>query len=133
MRIKLTKLIILFSFGYMVQENVSLAIKDVFNSLFYMKNNLNENDFLQANAVYCYDFDRFEDCPEEWNDFLLDYFEATGAADISKSQIKKLFEDVTFFDFRKMVQTVVTSENISVFAETYHQKLLMDLYGKLDQ
>ena len=117
----------------MVQENVSLAIKDVFNSLFYMKNNLNENDFLQANAVYCYDFDRFEDCPEEWNDFLLDYFEATGAADISKSQIKKLFEDVTFFDFRKMVQTVVTSENISVFAETYHQKLLMDLYGKLDQ
>lgn len=113
------------------KQYVSLAIEDIFNALFYMRNSLNENDFLQANAVYCYDFNRFEDYPEEWNDFLFDYFEATGTAEISKSQIKKLFEDVTFSDFQKMVQSVIISENISIFAETYHQKLLMDLYWKL--
>ena len=115
------------------KQQVPRAMEDILSALLYMKNGFNENDFLQANAVYCFDFDRFEEDPEEWNDFLFDYFEATGTTDISKPQIKESFSRVTLVDIVQISQSVIRSENISVFAETYRQKCAEHFYGQLDR
>ena len=108
------------------------AISDVLYSLLYMKNSLTEEEFIQANAIYTSDFDRFEEDPEVWNDFLFDYFEATGKCDTLKSEIRDSFASVTYGDFRKMLCDVIQSKNISVFAETYQQKCLENFYQKLN-
>jgi hypothetical protein len=97
-----------------------------------LKNSLTEEEFIQANAIYSSDFDRFEEDPEVWNDFLFDYFEATGKCDIVKSEIRDSFASVTYDDFRKMLCDVIQSKNISVFAETYQQKCLENFYQKLN-
>ena len=123
----------ILTFSCIVKHNcVTLAFSNILDALKYMKNYFNKTDFLQAIAPYRLNFDRFEENPSVWNEFLFDYFEATGCFDVSKEQIKEGFAQLTAKDILHTAQFVIHPTNIAIFAETYQEKCIKDFYSQLN-
>ncbi|MGI5874894.1 MAG: M16 family metallopeptidase [Bacillota bacterium] len=99
------------------KEAVSLALDDVGRALCYMKKDFRADDLEQSGSDYRRWFQKYEEDPDDWNELLLDLYEATGNASYAKEEIRKGFAAVTAEKVRAAAAAAINMENISVFAE----------------